>query len=210
LPPEVLDGILVALLAAAAGAAELIDKQPEFISLVFRSRAGRRYLLVNVLAGGLAYAAALLLDVQFREPQRPILILTCGLTAIAVLRSAAITHRGFAGPARMLQSLQDAYTLEFAAEAKVRGWKAADGLTEGLTWDVDALGLVTICLVIEDRFTPEQIEQKARLIKRISETDLGDDALRLNTLAVALRREFGHTVLHAAAKTLKKRHSKTR
>lgn len=202
MPPEVIDGLFVVLLAAAAGAAELIGKHPEFISLVVRSSAGRRYLFVNVFAGGLAYAAALLLNVQFREPQRPILILTCGLTSMAVLRSAPITRRGFAGPARVLQSLQDRYNSEMLGETKVRGARAAYRLIEDLRWEVDGPRLATMCLVIEDRFTPDQIEASARIIKEISATDLKDED-RLYALAIRLRRDFGHTVLQAAAESLK-------
>lgn len=208
--PDLIDGAIVAAIAALVGFLELVGRHPQYARLVVRTSAGRQYVAVNVLAGLVAFVLALLLEVKFREPDRPLLVLACGCTAIAVLRSAPVTRAGLQGPVRLLVKLKDAFTVEIdraakniQAESDAHGADSVTRAIEGLTWD-DREGLAAMCLMIANRYLPKDRELVARWIADAQETDLPDQ-VALFGLASWLRDHFTETVLIAAADRVRNR-----
>jgi hypothetical protein len=114
---DVVDGVIVLVLALGAAALELVGKHPSNIGGIFRIGAARRYVGVNLLAAAIAYAAVLALHVQFRKPDGLWRILACGLTAMTVLRSGVMKQSGISGPAQALTKLRDQYAKEMDQHA---------------------------------------------------------------------------------------------
>jgi len=205
---DLLDGAIVAVIAGVFGAAELVGRHPQYAGLIVRTSPGRKYVAVNMIAGVLAFAAARLLDVRFHEPDRVILVVTCGLAAITVLRSAPVTRAGLAGPAQVLQKLQDAYNAQLVvavreaeAQANIRAADAVAELIEGLRWDSDAEALGAMCSIISREDSDEQRDKMAERIAKAGATDLGE--VRLFSLALGLRADYTQAVLAAAAQRVR-------
>jgi hypothetical protein len=206
---DLVAGASVAVIAGAFGFLELMGRHPQYAGRIVRTKPGRQYLLVNVVAGVVAYVIAMLLEVKFREPERPLLILACACTAMAVLRSAPVTRADLQGPVQVLERLKDAFTAELDLAAKemraATDSQRADEVTEaitGLTWDTDREALAAMCLMISKHYDEEGREHVAQWIRDAEETDLSDQ-VALFGLASWLREEYTTTVLVAAAKRVR-------
>jgi hypothetical protein len=193
--PEEIDGAIVVALGFFTGAGELVGRRPEFAKLVLTTKPGRRYVGINMIAAFLAYAAALALKVSFRAPNDLWRVLTCGLTSMAVIRSAL---PGIGFPAQALDSLRAQYEKELNNKHQIRNAREAGEAVDGLDWDTDRDALGTICLVIAERHTTEGIDSMALRIAEIDETDLKPEG-RIYLMAVWLQGQFGQDVLREAA-----------
>ncbi len=196
---DVIDGAIVAALACAAGAGELIAHKPEFAALVLTTKPGRRYMAINIVAGLVAYAIALALQVHFRAPNDLWRVLICGLTSMAVLRSAI---PGIEFPVQALNGLREQYEGQLAGHHQIRAARRADKMARGLNWETDREPLGQICLVIAERHTSKERDRMARRIAEIDKSDLKPE-LSMYSLASWLQSEFGPDVLEEATRKLR-------
>ncbi|HUE02105.1 MAG TPA: hypothetical protein VMR62_21225 [Bryobacteraceae bacterium] len=207
---DAIDYLLVAILGAAVGGAELVSRYRDAPYIALRTRPAWLYLSLNVAAAALAlmlvgaygwtFGAS---GVSLRWTQ----VLLSGIGAMALFRTSLFTVRAGdrdvgIGPGSFLQTLRDAADREVdRVRAHSRSASVAR-LMQGLDFQRAARMLVPYCLALMQNVSPA--EQKAVLdaVRELT-ADPMEDAIKVRVLGLHLLNVVGPAVLSASVEALR-------
>ena len=206
----VLQHLLVALIGALVGVAELVDRYRDAPASVLMSGSALLYCSLNAIAAIAALTAVQGFDISFgvtdTESLPWVQVFASGFSAMAVLRSSFMMVRindreiGI-GPSSLLQIVLGAADRNVdRMRAEARAEEAAT-IMEGVSFEKAFPDLSTYCLALMQNLPETEQAQLGRELSALDQADLNEE-IKVLTMGLTLMNFVGPDVLKAAVKNL--------
>jgi hypothetical protein len=207
--PELLDYIVVALLGAAVGGAELVSRYRDAPQTAVVTRPALLYIFLNMAASVIALAFVRAFGWTFGAGPnlRWTQVLVAGIGAMALFRTSLFTVRAGdrdigVGPGSFLQTLREAADREVdRVRAHARGATVAK-LMQGVDFQKAEQILVPYCLALMQNVPEDEQKKLLNAVKTLT-ADETEGAIKVRMLGLHLLSVVGPAVLTAAVEALR-------